>query len=713
MTSKRRLLGLLLVVTVLVVLLTASVVYDSHKHSILRQDMHSIALLNSIMAGSLARRNSGTIDEAVYLDALRKAGTGNSLFLLQDTNTSLLDVSTDAIELPGDVRDRLIAALHDSDTGGYIFADGMKYVWAQAAIQNTPYTLITVHQDHDVILEDFMQDFGLPLLILAVLLFWIVVWISLTLEALFKKLGAQNAQLEAQSLALSESRDQALEGSKAKSTFLANMSHEIRTPLTAVIGYSEALLDSDQTKEDRIEAIRTIHKSSQHVLNIINQILDLSKVEAGKIEIERVMVSPVQLLDEVSALMRMQAREKGLSFDVFFKTPVPEMVITDPTRLKQILLNLFSNAVKFTAEGYVHINVRCLAEKQTLLFEVVDSGIGMSEEQCAHVFGAFTQADASTTRQYGGTGLGLTLARQFAEMLGGGIEVASEPGRGSCFTVAINTGALDNVNFIKDFTPSLNQSDMVTEPETQVTFTGEVLLVEDVGDSQHLLDMYLRKLGATVTVADNGQQAFELAQERLFDLILMDMQMPVMNGLDATHMLREHGYPGPIVALTANVSSEAREQCAAAGCDGFLTKPIDRVRFNQLVSSYLQPSIAAEDMSPVISQLLEDNPNLGEMVDGFVERLPETLDNIRHAMQQPDWRELKELVHQIKGTGGLYGYPGITDIAARLEFQIISQQRAGVEEVMHELKTYCARIVAGRKSGRAGNITHIHDYHRS
>jgi CheY-like chemotaxis protein len=238
------------------------------------------------------------------------------------------------------------------------------------------------------------------------------------------------------------------------------------------------------------------------------------------------------------------------------------------------------------------------------------------------------------------------------------------------------------------------------------------LLVEDVEASQHLLDMYLRKLGATVSTARNGEQAFELAQERLFDLILMDMQMPVMNGLDATQLLREHGYPGPIVALTANASSEAREQCTAAGCDGFLTKPIDRVRFNQVVSSYLQPARLAEDMSPVISQLLEDNPNMADMVDGFVESLPPALEAIRQAMQQADWREFKELVHQIKGTGGLYGYPGITDIAAQLEFQIISQQRTGVEEVMRELKNYCDRIVAGRKPGGTDNVTHLHDRKR-
>jgi AmiR/NasT family two-component response regulator len=202
----------------------------------------------------------------------------------------------------------------------------------------------------------------------------------------------------------------------------------------------------------------------------------------------------------------------------------------------------------------------------------------------------------------------------------------------------------------------------------------------------------------------------ELARSNAFDLVLMDMQMPIMNGVDATRLLRAQGYQAPIVALTANVSSEAREQCATAGCDGFLTKPIDRVRFNQVVASYLQPASPAEDRSPVVSQLLEDNPDLADMVDAFIERLPAMLDDMRQAMQQENWRQLKELVHQIKGTGGLYGYPGITETAAQLEFQIISQQRAGIEEVMRELEIYCERIIAGH---RMDNVTHLHDRGRT
>ena len=495
------------------------------------------------------------------------------------------------------------------------------------------------------------------------------------------------------------------------------MSHEIRTPLTAVIGYSDALLDSDQTKEDRLEAINIIHKSSQHVLHIINQILDLSKIDAERLEVEKAMVLPVQLLTEVSALMRMQAKEKCLSFEVFYKTPMPETIFTDATRLKQILLNLFSNAVKFTQQGHVHIEVSCFPEKQVMSFEVIDSGIGMSREQCEKIFEAFTQADVSTTREFGGTGLGLTLTKQFAELLGGDVYVTSEPDKGSRFAVDINTGKLDNVPFVDDIDSLVSQQahapvNPKTSPAQKQNFKGNVLLVEDTEANQRLMSMYLRKLGATVTIVSNGQEALDHAMATPFDLILMDMQMPVLNGLDATRMLRDYGYSRPIVALTANVSSQDRQNCTEAGCDGFLTKPVDRNRFVQVVASYLSESTAPDDTSPVISQLLEESPDLADLVEEYIGALPGMLQEIRQAEEQGNWNELKKQVHQLKGSGGNYGFLGISELAAKLEFQVIGQHRGEVKELLSELENYCKRIYAGNATEQDSNITHLHDHNK-
>ena len=697
-----------------VIFLIVSIVYDSHTNSSLLKEIDNLSATNAGTARSLSwlHRDNESVEE--YIEALPPLGSDHYLQLIIDEKGEIHNASTGALWASSEDKQSLYDAVSVSEQGGSLIVSGMKFVWARSKLPGTEYELLTLHQEHDRSLEEFISAFGLPLFIMAGVMFWIVAWVSLTLGSLFKKLNTQNIQLEEQSLALKSSHEQALKANRAKSTFLANMSHEIRTPLTAVIGYSEALLDSDQTKEDRLEAINTIHKSSQHVLQIINQILDLSKIEAEKLEVERVMVLPMQLLSDVSTLMRMQAKEKDLSFDIFYKSPVPETVYTDPTRLKQILINLFSNAVKFTTEGYVHINVTCKREKEVLSFEVVDSGIGMTSEQSDKVFDAFTQADVSTTRQYGGTGLGLTLSKQFAEKLGGNIYVESEPGRGSRFTVEVSTGKLDNVPFVQSFDDSVDR-DVNNKPPIQEThYEGAVLLVEDTVENQRLLGMYLRKLGATVTIAGNGQEAVKLAVSHPFDLILMDMQMPVMNGLDATVTLRQCGYTRPIVALTANVTGNDQTRCIDAGCNGFLTKPVDRARFIQVVSGYLHETDIVADTLPVYSSLLDEEPEFAGLINNYVAMLPNMAATIREALDEADWPQLKTLVHQLKGTGGNYGFNGITELAAKLEFQVISKNSSEIEVVLRNLESYIRRIKpCPLKDNDSENIIHFNDHNGS
>jgi CheY-like chemotaxis protein/HPt (histidine-containing phosphotransfer) domain-containing protein/anti-sigma regulatory factor (Ser/Thr protein kinase) len=410
------------------------------------------------------------------------------------------------------------------------------------------------------------------------------------------------------------------------------------------------------------------------------------------------MVSPVQIINDVSALMRMQANEKNLSFQVNYKTPVPETVLTDPTRLKQILLNLFSNAVKFTSQGSVSIDVSCRAAKHAMSFEVIDTGIGMNKEQMARVFDAFSQADASTTRKYGGTGLGLTLSRQLAEMLGGAITVDSEPGKGSRFMVEIDTGKLDNIPFIDqfDYIPAADNNTRLPLP--QKLLSGKVLIVEDTEVNQKLLEIYTSKLGAEVTIAENGKQAIEYALANDYDVVLMDMQMPVMDGLEATRALRESGYTRPIVALTANVSSEDQKKCASAGCDDFLIKPIDRGRFDQVVSGYLRSSIQQPETGPVISALLEETPDIADLVEAYIERLPATVRSIREAAAKTDWDALENVIHRLKGSAGNYGYPELSKLVASLELHVIDRDKPGVDELIGVIIAYCERIYAGKQA---------------
>ncbi len=370
--------------------------------------------------------------------------------------------------------------------------------------------------------------------------------------------------------------------SRAKSEFLANMSHEIRTPMTAILGYVDLLAESPDATAQQ-DYITTIRRNGDHLLRVLNDILDLSKIEAGRMEIERIQVAPAEFAAEVVDLMGMRAHGKGLTLDVVCRGELPATIATDPTRLRQILLNLIGNAIKFTEHGGVRLEVFLAAHDGTqgmLGFRVVDTGIGMTEDQVAALFRPFTQADTSTTRRFGGTGLGLTISRRFAQMLGGDIDLHSVPGVGSTFTVTVATGDLTRVPIeaAAYLGRSARGGARPTARDEAPTLSGRILLAEDGPDNQRLIAHVLRRAGADVTVVADGRQAVDrvLAESAGFDLVLMDMQMPELDGYAATQELRERGCQVPVVALTAHAMTGDRERCLLAGCNGYATKPIDR-----------------------------------------------------------------------------------------------------------------------------------------
>ena len=384
---------------------------------------------------------------------------------------------------------------------------------------------------------------------------------------------------------------------RAKSEFLANMSHEIRTPMTAILGFSEVLMEN-VTEERDADAVATIRRNGEHLIEIINDILDLSKIEAGKLEVEYVRCSPVQTVSEVVSLMRIRASAKNLPLEIEYDGPIPESIQSDPTRLRQILINLIGNAVKFTEVGTVRLVVRLLdaeSDCPEMQFQVIDSGIGMAREQIARLFQPFTQADTSTTRKFGGSGLGLTISKRLADMLGGDISISSIPGEGSTFTLTIAIGPLHGTRLLDCPTEAQLPSDRATKPAASPDrLDCRVLLAEDGPDNQRLISFLLIKAGAEVTVADNGQVAHDLAvaardEGNPFDLILMDMQMPVVDGYNATRMLRKAGYSGPIVALTAHAMSTDRDRCLNVGCDDYMAKPVDRKELISLVAQHACP----------------------------------------------------------------------------------------------------------------------------
>ncbi|MBI5362592.1 MAG: CHASE domain-containing protein, partial [Planctomycetes bacterium] len=431
-----------------------------------------------------------------------------------------------------------------------------------------------------------------------------------SLEEYTRQLDRTKGDLEthAQELAtrtreLDEARRLAEEATRTKSDFLANMSHEIRTPMTAILGYTDLLLDATLSEAQRIDCVHTVRRNGDHLLTIINDILDLSKIEAGKMTIERIACSPVGIVEDVVSLLRARANSKGTELDIRWHGAQPERIETDPTRLRQVLVNLAGNSIKFTEKGGVTIGVRCERSPGALVFEVRDTGIGMSPEQLARLFQPFTQADSSTTRKFGGTGLGLTISKKLTEMLGGDIEVESEAGKGSVFRVRIATGDLDGVRFVDPAAHTESEPTAPLPSRTTAALAGRILLADDGRDNQRLISLVVTRAGAVCEVVDDGRKAVDaaLAAEAAgtpFDLVLMDMHMPVLDGWGAVRELRSRGYARPIVALTANAMQGDRERCIDAGCDDYATKPLDKPKFLETCARHLR---AAQSGTPLTS----------------------------------------------------------------------------------------------------------------
>jgi len=405
-----------------------------------------------------------------------------------------------------------------------------------------------------------------------------------TIVGLFGTAADVTAEVEREQ-ALQVARNQAEAANRAKSEFLANMSHEIRTPLTAILGFADMLREDGNlaiAPVQRLHTIDTITSAGQHLLTIINDVLDLSKIEADKTTLEQIETPLIEILCEVERLLRPKATGKGVTLDAKLSTPVPNRILSDPTRLRQILMNLVGNAAKFTEHGKIVINASVIEspEKSSLIIDIEDTGPGMTGEQSQTLFHAFEQADSTVTRKHGGTGLGLTISRRLANLMGGDVTLLrTELGKGSCFRLTLPiTPVVDSV-----LVQSLEaRAVQVVETRTEkISVHGRILLAEDGLDNQRLLSFLLKKAGASVDIADDGQIALEMLDKAIelntpYDLLLTDMLMPVMDGYMLARTLRNRGVKMPIVALTAHALPEDRQKCLDAGCDDYLSKPIDK-----------------------------------------------------------------------------------------------------------------------------------------
>jgi signal transduction histidine kinase/CheY-like chemotaxis protein/HPt (histidine-containing phosphotransfer) domain-containing protein len=521
-------------------------------------------------------------------------------------------------------------------------------------------------------------------------------------------------------------KDAAEASNRAKSEFLANMSHEIRTPLTGILGFTDVLLAGGDDGEvaKRHEYLTTIQASGQHLLGLINDILDLSKIESGRLDFESQACRVDTLVAEVVRVLQVKADEKSLDLNVRWETKIPQMVFTDATRVRQALMNVVGNSIKFTSIGSVEIVGRLIQTNDSALIEleVIDTGIGISKEAIDRIFDPFIQADNSVTRRFGGTGLGLAISRRIARGLGGDLTATSELGKGSHFLLRIDTGDISGVPLVMPAAIERIRGGTAAAHGGQHKLPPiDILLVEDGETNRKLITLMLKRAGASVATAENGELGVKAASAKAYDVILMDMQMPVLDGYSATRRLRAAGTNVPIIALTANAMTSDREKCLAAGCTDYLTKPINADALFTAVHRAIEPAfgdpeqpvataptplaasnlpvpLAGEISSAVperdiASDLPTDDADIAQIVAEYIDSLDAKIDEMKVAWDAGDLDELARLAHWLKGSGGTAGFGVFTEPAIRLENVSKKKEPGDVPAQLAELRTLHARLI--------------------
>ncbi|MEO1534573.1 MAG: response regulator [Planctomycetota bacterium] len=498
---------------------------------------------------------------------------------------------------------------------------------------------------------------------------------------------------------LSEAVLAAEHASESKSRFLSGMSHEIRTPLNGIIGFADLLRSNanDGDAELQAEWIEVIHGSAQHLLALLNDVLDLSKLDAEQMEVVLAPSDPRSLVEGAANLLQSRAHELGISLEVFVDDAVPISIRTDATRLRQIVMNLVSNAVKFTHRGSVSVEVSMVeaaGATPRMRVAVRDTGIGIAPEQIGKLFVPFQQADHTVAEEFGGTGLGLSISRALANRLGGDITVASAEGVGSCFTLEIEA-------------PSSTEDDHVATPcnheaEPDRAHEGvlegrRVLVIDDVSANRDIARIVLSRAGAEVTTAEDGEQALRFAEAASFDLVLMDIQMPRMNGMEATRRLRASGCRAPVLALTAFSSGADRDECLRAGMDDFLPKPFEPAMLLESAARWVRVKPAGVGDNLGVEPFDDE---MREVADDWLSALPDRLSDAGDALRRGDMASAARVAHAIKGSGGTLGFPELTQPSMRLESACLSGDPEAAHAALADIRDVHDELEAKLNAGR-------------
>ncbi|MCB1055450.1 MAG: response regulator [Acidobacteria bacterium] len=522
----------------------------------------------------------------------------------------------------------------------------------------------------------------------------------------FLVLESRVAQRTAQLRTAKEESDAA---SQAKTRFLANLSHEIRSPLGTILGYLDLLDDDATTPEERRRYLKTARRAGGHLNRLLGDLLDIGRIEAGRLELNRRPSELAEILDDLGASFEAQAEEQGLGLEIRAEGRLPWRFTIDPTRLRQVLSNLLSNALRYTEKGEVRLTVRAeppLGESSaTLVFAVRDTGVGIRPEDQGRLFRRFTQLDASRSPG-AGFGLGLAITHQLVELMGGAIECASEPGQGSTFTVRLPVDGCASWGVDPSPGPRLTDSSLSLE---MVPLEGRVLIADDSPELLELCGKMLERWGLEHVTAADGEEAVTVASAQPFDIVLMDWQMPRLDGLEATRELRRRGVGSAIVALTAAAGDGDRERCLAAGCSAYLVKPIDFKELYRLLQRLLagarSPAAKTADVA------LDDE--LDQLRRAYLGRLPAELDALAAALAAGDWSALGARVHRLAGTAGSFGLGTVYAAAERLEQagrradgeeaeQHLAALRVAVEGAAEKCGTARGEMAPGERQGEDG-----------